>query len=1228
MTIYDSYFFCLLVLLMVGRKPKVAPKVAKAPKPGVAKAPKPGVAKAKAKAKAKTTTKANEPSLAVTWMTGLSSRYPDRWCPRGHVYAFDLKAIPPRHACFKRTNPRLKEALKFAEAERVKQKKEGIRVQNKRFVGAAGEAALAGIQDLAKVTKRRKRVASQPMKASKTPSTASKNMTLDIAPPGKRKRKNNGNPNAGKSKNVPLDIAPLRKRKRNSVSVNTQNQKRRRPGSSSIESAVPMSVNVSRGSRGSWTEDNEAQSLQSLQEITAKKWRKKQSMYPRFDGTDASVPKAFIKPNNLMTKWSEEEFVRAGGRLIRRQRWEPQSHRCFGHFITRLLKRVSPKSVYACDTSLKPYQQSLEVVMHPKLQSSLGEQRMLVAHQLGSGKTRTIIDVLNNYYFDTRAKLLIFPTLALATNFYSELLKFENLYKQWLESQPSFRSIKEDYDKAVTEKQKEKLKVQMLTQAKELLMMKGLKIPKQETLFSSDGKTPVSLHAPLRAVSYTEAGGRFSQVLPLGGNKKPVSDGMFRLRGENGKPKVVRKSNKDRFNEMIVIMDEVHNLIEPGFAVTEDKKDRKEKVKACRDGIKTARGSVILGATATPIVSNVKQGDELLDVIMGDYAVQRKHPKDNYISWFMGRPSQVFAKVEGDFPDLRKIRPPDGYRTQRGVPEGVAQSVGNRKLKIGDPVIYNGVEWTVSRVDLPVSGENPTNAPAGANWIKVRKLVSTPFGLDVNKFDKYMQFRRTNRKGKVEYLLSRDSNFNEPIGVPLSEGIKGIRARWLTGQPRRNTIVQDPTKPNVKYRVISNKAFMNEKKSKMVVSTAPRVRRQTDKVEIEKPGVVEPGRMNRAIVSKSELSELTYPKQKATEATLKNIKIESEAIQPDNAKIKKALKLETSSLWEHSGWGVLKPSKTQDTLFEKPERVSPKAHAIVKHATESKQKTLILATKEQGLLHIVALLKQKFPGKNEDKLPFSVIFGGTKDPMNASGGSLTATQSSKINERRRLAFNSNDNIFGETKQILVADADQFSEGATFSNVRELILADVPRTSGLLDQRLGRVLRMCVHDALPVRDRTIRAYLYVAEDDRRPKLKTVDMSMYNKLIKEKESMDRAKCELAEQAFDRDYLEFRDGCASTHEKRKKCAKELYPESKSPTQWSKGESSAKSSAKSSSRSPMNISPPRVPMNTNSPYYSPIHVNLARYHLFSSKSPKGAQLVKQAKLKRNHSKDLRQQK
>ena len=40
---------------------------------------------------------------------------------------------------------------------------------------------------------------------------------------------------------------------------------------------------------------------------------------------------------------------------------------------------------------------------------------------------------------------------------------------------------------------------------------------------------------------------------------------------------------------MIVIMDEVHNLIEPGFAVTEDKKDRKEKVKACRDGIKTAR---------------------------------------------------------------------------------------------------------------------------------------------------------------------------------------------------------------------------------------------------------------------------------------------------------------------------------------------------------------------------------------------------------------------------------------------------------------------------------------------------------------------------------------------------------------------------------------------------------------------------------------------------------------
>ena len=39
-----------------------------------------------------------------------------------------------------------------------------------------------------------------------------------------------------------------------------------------------------------------------------------------------------------------------------------------------------------------------------------------------------------------------------------------------------------------------------------------------------------------------------------------------------------------------------------------------------------------------------------------------KHPKDNYIVVY-GRPSQVFAKVRY-FPDLRKIRPPDGYRTQ------------------------------------------------------------------------------------------------------------------------------------------------------------------------------------------------------------------------------------------------------------------------------------------------------------------------------------------------------------------------------------------------------------------------------------------------------------------------------------------------------------------------------------------------------------------------------------
>ena len=153
---------------------KVAPKAAKAQKPGVAKAPKPGVAKAPKPGVAKAKAKTIVPSLAA-----VGDAYYRKMCKRGYVGALDLKAIPPRHACFKRTNERLKEALKFAEAERVKQKKEGIRVQNKRFVGAAGEAALAGIQDLAEATKRRKRVASQPMKASKTPSTASKNMSLD-----------------------------------------------------------------------------------------------------------------------------------------------------------------------------------------------------------------------------------------------------------------------------------------------------------------------------------------------------------------------------------------------------------------------------------------------------------------------------------------------------------------------------------------------------------------------------------------------------------------------------------------------------------------------------------------------------------------------------------------------------------------------------------------------------------------------------------------------------------------------------------------------------------------------------------------------------------------------------------------------------------------------------------------------------------------------------------------
>ena len=49
----------------------------------------------------------------------------------------------------------------------------------------------------------------------------------------------------------------------------------------------------------------------------------------------------------------------------------------------------------------------------------------------GSGKTRIMIQVLDNFYLDARAKIPIFPSPTVCQNFYMELLRWPNKYRDY-----------------------------------------------------------------------------------------------------------------------------------------------------------------------------------------------------------------------------------------------------------------------------------------------------------------------------------------------------------------------------------------------------------------------------------------------------------------------------------------------------------------------------------------------------------------------------------------------------------------------------------------------------------------------------------------------------------------------------------------------------------------------------------------------------------------------------
>ena len=228
--------------------------------------------------------------------------------------------------------------------------------------------------------------------------------------------------------------------------------------------------------------------------------------------------------------------------------------------------------------------------------------RLLVIHRTGSGKTFAMIHILDLYFSDPRAKIVVFPNRELVRNFYEKMYKTPTRYTTFVEARSQAKKIANTYN-----------------YFKSTLGMEG-ELHKRG-LFGE-------LAAPLRPMSYSLAGGR--QVFPTHGGKP--DNPIFKIDYDGKNP----------FDNKIILMDEVHNLIRPPPGV--DKRMLK-RLKRMRDALYSAKGSIIVGLTATPFVKDETDGKELLRMIKGN-EYKDAPTNQGFVSYFNTLPKINLSRNE------------------------------------------------------------------------------------------------------------------------------------------------------------------------------------------------------------------------------------------------------------------------------------------------------------------------------------------------------------------------------------------------------------------------------------------------------------------------------------------------------------------------------------------------------------------------------------------------------
>ena len=264
---------------------------------------------------------------------------------------------------------------------------------------------------------------------------------------------------------------------------------------------------------------------------------------------------------------------------------------------------------------LQPYQLTCKYMCTPEFESVI--DRFLVVHQLGTGKTLTMLEILDNFYDDPRPKVLVVPGAAQAHKLLQELCKWKTRFRDFAEAMLNRDTVQRAGvgDKVA------------LGRVRDVLQVSNMNASNAQ---ASNG---LRMRAPLRILTYNEAGTQAQQ---------PTGAQRILLKGRDWTNPVALRAPDRHFSQKIVLMDECQNFLEKQARFTAaELKFSYDNLVSIQRKVKEARDSCVYSFTATPIIDDPRDTVELLAAVTGRAGGNR----EGFVSHFMARPRALFAEL-------------------------------------------------------------------------------------------------------------------------------------------------------------------------------------------------------------------------------------------------------------------------------------------------------------------------------------------------------------------------------------------------------------------------------------------------------------------------------------------------------------------------------------------------------------------------------------------------------